>query len=80
MKLIKHMEAAFVIALGFAGAVAALPDLPSKEHARVAVASAGPAVPSVVVAAKRMTAEQKQQSLRDEARLAADDSSKRSRI
>lgn len=80
MKLIKHMEAAFVIALGFAGAVAALPDLSSEAHARTAVASAGPEVPVVVVAAKRMTAEQKLQSLREEARLAADNSSKRSSI
>ncbi len=72
MKLIKHMEAAFVIALGLATAVAVVPEVSTKAHAaQTVVASRTSTIPTVVVVAKRMSAAEKQQSLRDEARLAA---------
>jgi hypothetical protein len=77
MNIVKHMEAAFVVALGLAGSATYLIDaLPEAQaHPQTAATIATPANMAVVtVSAKRMSAAEKQQSL--EAERAAD----RSRI
>jgi hypothetical protein len=67
MNILKHMEAVFVTAAVFAvGGSYALDRLP-EAHAKVAVATnANAPAPVVVIKAKRMSAEEKRQSLQAE--------------
>jgi hypothetical protein len=67
MNILKHMEAVFVAAAVFAiGGSYALDRLP-EAHAKVAVAASVQApAPVVVIKAKRMSAEEKRQSLQAE--------------
>lgn len=66
MNILKHMEVVFVVTLGLACsatfALESMPAAPQQAASNVAV---------VVVAGKRMTAAEKQQSLLDEHKLAA---------
>ena len=76
MNILKHMEAVFIATLALAVStsylVEAIPDANAKAPASaVATDSAGaPAVVVVTVRAKRMSAEEKARSLRDEQTLA----------
>lgn len=77
MNILKHMEAVFLATLAVAGtASVAFDTLPDANAATrpVVVARAAPAqdIPVVVVSAKRMTEEEKIQSLEEEARLGDD--------
>lgn len=65
MKLIKHMEAVFVVTVALAVSGSFLIDTLPQAHASSAVVATA-SVPTVVVKAKRMTAAQKQQSLQEE--------------
>ncbi len=65
MNILKHMEVVFVVTLGLAcSATFALESMPAPQQATSNVAV-------VVVAGKRMSAAEKQQSLLDEHKLAA---------
>ncbi len=67
MNILKHMEAVFVATLVFTvGASYALDTLPQAHAKATVTASAAVAAPVVVVKAKRMTAEEKRQSLQAE--------------
>ena len=63
MNVIKHMEAAFVVALGLAAAASVAVDTmkPAQASAPVYATTAG--IPVVHVTAKRLTAVEKQQML-----------------
>jgi hypothetical protein len=67
MNILKHMEAVFVATVVFAvGGSYAIDTLP-QAHARAIVsASADSAAPVVVIKAKRMSAEEKRQSMQAE--------------
>jgi len=69
MNTLKHMEAAFVIALSVAGIGSYLAATSQEANAAPAPSTvqAGPQIAVVTVVAKRMTAAEKAQSLRDEA-------------
>jgi len=72
MNVLKHMEAVFVatVALAVSGSYL-IQTLPEAHAQATAAASASvAAVPVVTVSAKRMTAEEKAQSLRDEQAVA----------
>ena len=76
MNALKHMEAAFVIALSVAGIGSYLAATSQPANAspvqRTAVASpAGPQMAVVTVVAKRLSPAEKAQSLRDEAAATA---------
>ncbi len=72
MNILKHMEAVFIASVVFTvGGSYAIDKLPHA-HAKAAVsASANASAPVVVIKAKRMSAEEKRQSL--QAERAADD-------
>lgn len=77
MNILKHMEAVFVAAAVFAVSGSYLVDtLPQANAKQVAMASAASAVPVVVVSAKRMTAQEKQQALQSERAAAASPASR----
>lgn len=65
MNILKHMEAVFVATVAFAISGSYLADTLPQAHAKT-IASASAAVPVVVVSAKRMTAQEKRQSLQAE--------------
>ena len=68
MNALKHMEAVFVIALSVAGIGSYLAGTSQDAQAMPAqTAAAAPQMAVVTVVAKRLTAEEKAQSLRDEA-------------
>lgn len=76
MNILKHMEAVFLVTLGIAGvasvAVETLPEAYAKAPVSSVAGAAAPAnMPVVVVSAKRMSAEEKLQSLREESKLAS---------
>ncbi len=67
MNILKHMEAVFVASLVFAvGGSYAVDTLPQAHAKASLVYDASTAAPVVVIKAKRMSAEEKNQSLRDE--------------
>ncbi|MES2152003.1 MAG: hypothetical protein V4508_19675 [Pseudomonadota bacterium] len=74
MNILKHMEAAFVVALGLASSAAFMAGSLPTAHAHAPTAVSASATPSdmmvVVVSAKHMSAEEKLQSLQEEQRLA----------
>ena len=74
MNILKNMEAVFLVSLAIAGpasvVIDALPDANASRMASSATATQ-PAIPVVVVSARRMTEEEKRQSLEDEARAAS---------
>lgn len=74
MKLVKNFEALFVVTLGLACAANYVLDKQEVATPAPAVASIAPALalntPVVVVSAKRLTADQKKQSLLDENKAA----------
>lgn len=67
MNVIKHMEAAFVVALSVAGlaavAVDAIPDAQARVPAPAVAAAIQPGIPVVHVTAKRLSPVQKLQAL-----------------
>lgn len=68
MNILKHMEAVFVATVALAVSGSYLIDTLPVAHAKpVAAVSSVTAVPVVVVSAKRMTAQEKQQALQAEA-------------
>ena len=74
MKLIKNMEALFVVTLGFCGATSFLLGSVPEAQAQTPVAMTAPDMANVtvvVVSAKRMTAQEKLHSLNEERKLAA---------
>lgn len=66
MKLIKHMEAAFVTTVALAAAIIASFDALPEAHAQSAAAANVDVASVVVVKAKRMSAQEKLQSIQDE--------------
>lgn len=64
MNILKHMEAVFVATVALAVSGSYLIDTLPEAHAKTVVASA--AVPVVVVSAKRMSPQEKRQSLQAE--------------
>lgn len=72
MNVLKHMEAVFVATVALAVSGSYLIQTIPEAHAQAAVAASASvaAVPVVTVSAKRMTAEEKAQSLRDEQAVA----------
>lgn len=67
MNILKHMEAVFITAAAVAVGGSYLADTLPQAHARAAVtASADVQAPVVVIKAKRMSAEEKRQSLQAE--------------
>jgi hypothetical protein len=74
MNILKNMEAVFLVSLAIAGPASVVIDsLPEANAARAPIAAAAPkqAMPVVVVSARRMTQEEKLQSLAEEARTAS---------
>lgn len=74
MNILKNMEAVFLVSLAIAGPASVVIDaLPEANSARTPVAAVATqqAIPVVVVSARRMTDEEKRQSLEEEARDAA---------
>jgi hypothetical protein len=73
MNVLKNFEALFVVTLGLACAANYVLDTNTASEAQPLVASAALArdIPVVVVSAKRMSAEQKAQSLIDERKASA---------
>lgn len=71
MNALKHMEAIFLVTLSLAGIGSYLAATAPDAYAAAAPANtatvAAPAMPVVTVVAKRLTAAEKAQSLRDEA-------------
>ena len=63
MNVIKHMEAAFLVALGLAAAASVAVDNMKPAQASVPTFTTTAGVPVVHVTAKRLTAAQKQQLL-----------------
>lgn len=82
MNILKHMEAVFVatVALAVSGSYAldALPEAHAK--APLSASAYAPTVAVVTVSAKRMTVEEKAQSLREEQQLAGNRGNSASRI
>jgi hypothetical protein len=67
MNILKHMEAVFIAAAVFAvGGSYAVDTLPEAQAKAVVTASTGVQAPVVVIKAKRMSAEEKRQSLQAE--------------
>ena len=67
MNILKHMEAVFVATVVLAvGGAYAIDTLPQANAKAAVTASVGAQAPAVVVKAKRMTAEEKRQSLQAE--------------
>lgn len=66
MNALKHMEAAFLVALSVAG-IGSYLAATSQDAVAMSTVQAAPQMAVVHVVAKRMTAEEKAQSLRDEA-------------
>ncbi len=78
MNILKHMESIFVVTLGIAAAAAfTTSDTQAARNTQAAMASD---VPVVVISAKRMTAQEKLQSLNEERRLATNPANPRSSI
>ena len=74
MNILKHMEAVFVATLALAGSTAYLIDtLPSAQanNMKAAAAPADRDMAVVTVTARRMTAQEKQQSLKNENTVAS---------
>jgi hypothetical protein len=71
MNILKHMEAVFVAAAVFAVSGSYMADTLPQAHAKAVTASTAAAVPVVVVTAKRMSAQEKQQALQAERNLQA---------
>lgn len=74
MNILKNMEAIFLVSLAIAGPASVLVDmLPVANASRTPVAAVASqqAIPVVVVSARRMTDEEKRQSLEEEARDAS---------
>lgn len=75
MNVLKHMEAIFVATIATAvlavSATYAPVAMPDAQAGAPVVAGANANMPVVVVSAKRMTADEKLQSLREERKLAA---------
>jgi hypothetical protein len=72
MNTLKNMEAIFIVTLALAGSASYLADALPLAKANVAALNAAPDTAAVVVVTgKRMTAEQKQQSLNAERQFAA---------
>lgn len=74
MNILSHMEAAFVVALGLASSVAVFTtDATPSTPPAITAAAAAPTfnVATVVVSAKRMTAAEKRESLREESAFAS---------
>lgn len=68
MNILKHMEAVFLASVALAVSGSTIVDTLPEAHAKpAAAASTVTAVPVVVVSAKRMTPQEKQQSLQAEA-------------
>jgi hypothetical protein len=65
MNILKHMEAVFVATVALAVSSSYLVDTLPQAHAKPVVSAS--AIPVVVVSAKRMSAQEKQQSLQAEA-------------
>ena len=63
MNVIKHMEAAFLVALSLAGAASVAVDTANPAQASPAAFATTAGVPVVHVSAKRLTAAEKQQLL-----------------
>jgi DUF917 family protein len=76
VNILKHMEAAFVVTVAILGSAAfvteRLPDANARPYSAAAsVAAAGAPMATVYITAKRMTPEEKRQSLLQERRSAA---------
>lgn len=74
MNILKNMEAVFLVSLAIAGPASVVIDaLPKANATRVPATAIATqqAIPVVVVSARRMTDEEKRQSLEEEARAAA---------
>jgi len=74
MNILKNMEAVFLVSLAVAGTASVVVDvLPEANASRTVVAAPASqqAIPVVVVSARRMTDEEKRQSLEQEARDAS---------
>lgn len=73
MNILKNMEAVFLVSLAIAGPASVVIDaLPEANASRMPAAVATQqAIPVVVVSARRMTDEEKRQSLEEEARDAS---------
>ncbi len=67
MNLLKHMEAIFIATVVLAVSSSYVADTLPTAHAKQAAASSTAAVPTVVVSAKRMSAEEKLQAARADA-------------
>lgn len=72
MNVLKHMEAIFIATVALAVSSSYLVDAIPEAHASApaAMRASATSVPVITVSAKRMTAEEKAQSLRDEQKLA----------
>lgn len=72
MNVLKHMEAVFIATVTLAVSSSYLIDSIPEAHATApaALRASANSVPVITVSAKRMTAEEKAQSLRDEQKLA----------
>lgn len=66
MNVLKHMEAVFVATVAFAVSGAYLIDAIPPAHAKAPLIASADAIPVITVVAKRMSAEEKAQSLREE--------------
>lgn len=72
MNVLKHMEAIAVAAVAVAvGGVYALDSMPQSTASAPVATAATAGMPVVVISAKRMSADEKLQSLREERKLAA---------
>lgn len=74
MNILKNMEAVFLVSLAIAAPASVVIDaLPEANATRMPARAAATqqAIPVVVVSARRMTEEEKRQSLEDEARAAS---------
>ena len=74
MNILNNMEAVFLVSLAIAGPASVLVDVLPEANARrtpVAAVASQQAIPVVVVSARRMTDEEKRQSLEEEARDAS---------
>ena len=74
MNVLKHMEAIFVATIATAAltisATYALDSVPEAQASTPIVAAGSTSMPVVVISAKRMSADEKLQSLREERKLA----------
>lgn len=73
MNVLKHMEAVFIATVTLAVSSSYLVDAIPEAHAKAptALRASANSVPVITVSAKRMTPEEKAQSLREEQKLAA---------